>query len=139
MAFATLPAGWVLTRRRDEWRRYATPRRLLAAGLGALVFLTLVWSNDLSNLRRRWERTADLPRVSRSVAPSGTSSHATNRRDETGASEDTTLARALCVSQTATMVCAPAASTQVICKLASSDESYAGLHARFLSAPKSEI
>jgi hypothetical protein len=71
MAFATLPAGWALTRTREEWRRHATPRRVLAAGLGGLVFLTLVWSNDLANLRRRWERTRDLPRVSRPVAPSG--------------------------------------------------------------------
>jgi 4-amino-4-deoxy-L-arabinose transferase-like glycosyltransferase len=62
MAFATLPAGWVLTRHWTEWRHHATPARLLAAALGALVFLTLALSNDLTNLQERWERTWDLPR-----------------------------------------------------------------------------
>jgi hypothetical protein len=52
----------VLTRHWTEWRHHATPARLLAAALGALVFLTLALSNDLTNLQERWERTWDLPR-----------------------------------------------------------------------------
>jgi 4-amino-4-deoxy-L-arabinose transferase-like glycosyltransferase len=71
MAFATLPAGWVLTRRWAQWRQHATPRRVLAAILGVLTFLTLVWSNDPTMLRRQWERAATLPHEARSVAPSG--------------------------------------------------------------------
>jgi 4-amino-4-deoxy-L-arabinose transferase-like glycosyltransferase len=71
MAFATLPAGWVLSRRWAEWRQRATPRRVLAAGLGVLAFLTLVWSNDPTMLRRQWEQAATLPHEARSVAPSG--------------------------------------------------------------------
>ena len=61
MAFATMPAAWVLTRRRDEWRRCVTIPRAAGAVLGALVFLALVGSNDPSTLRHQWQRADQLP------------------------------------------------------------------------------
>jgi hypothetical protein len=62
MALACLPAGWTLTRRPSEWAALVTPRRLAVAGLGIVTFLVLVTSNDMTLLRRRWERAARLSR-----------------------------------------------------------------------------
>jgi hypothetical protein len=68
MALACLPAGWTRTRRRAEWIARATPRRLVVAVLATATFLGLVASNDLTLLRRRWERADELPRAAAPAA-----------------------------------------------------------------------
>jgi hypothetical protein len=68
MALACLPAGWTLTRRRAEWIARATPRRLVVAVLATATFLGLVASNDMTLLRRRWERADELPRAAAPAA-----------------------------------------------------------------------
>lgn len=54
MAFATIFAGFLVSRRRAEWRLLLTRGRVAAALAAVLLFLTLVASNNLQPLGRAW-------------------------------------------------------------------------------------
>jgi len=73
MAFATMPAGYLLTRSRQEWAALFGWRRAAAAVFGPLVFLWLVTSNDDDRLQRRWKWAADLPHVTQKSADESSS------------------------------------------------------------------